>query len=139
MARVVRERNIAGGVLTIRYKTGTSGGGFGNAPSSQPSGACLTLTAADEVGLAGDGDPIDFFLDTANDTTGLCRVFTPDAYEIAEVLTNGTLTPGRSIVGYSDSDRGKAKEAPSTAAGALAARWVVKSASSGKASVIPRA
>ena len=142
------------GLRTMKYKTGASGGGFGTNPAAQPSGACLTYTAADEVGLAGENDPIECFLDSVDASKGTCRVYTPNVGEISDAIANGTISVGDSIVGYSDTDRGKAKSAtpayatPATptvqelktaAELALAARWVVKSSSSGKISVTPRA
>ena len=125
------------GLRTMKYKTGASGGGFGTNPAAQPSGACLTYTANDEVGLAGAGDAIECFLDSVDDTKGTCRVYTPNVGEISEIITNGTLTAGDSLIGHSDTDRGKAATAQT--ADALKARWVVKSASAGKANVTPRA
>ena len=141
------------GVETWNYKTGASGGGFGTDPASQPSGAALTITAAGELGLAGANDPIDRILDTVNTNTGQCRAFNPNLGEIEGIISNGTLTVGLPIVGYSDTaaDRGKAKSATLSFSAtptvaelktaveiALASRWVVKSATAGKANIVPR-
>lgn len=152
------------GVETWKYKTGTSGGGFGANPAAQLSGAALTITAAGELGLAGANDPVDRILDTVDTTTGQCRVFNPNIGEIEGIITEGTLTVGQPVVGYSDTDRGKATNAAIGAAPtyaspgtptvvelrdaiasartsievALASRWVVKSATAGKANIAPR-
>ena len=142
------------GLRTIKYKTGASGGGFGTNPAGWASGTCLTYTANDEVGIAGADDPVECFLDTVDETKGTARVYTPNVGEIADCIANGTIAVGDSIVGYSDTDRGKAKSAVPTYSTpatptvqelktavelSQAARWVVKSSSAGKISVTPRA
>lgn len=136
MSKMLKRRNIAKGTQTFKYKEGTSGGGFGTDPSSQPRGAALTFSANNEVALAGEDDVIIGFLEVANNDWGTCSAFTSDAGEITDVITNGTLNVGSSLVGYSDNDRGKAKAAATSGAEARNARWVVKSSSSGKANVI---
>ena len=148
----VKYRAAATAVRTLKFKTGASGGGFGTDPTSVPSGSCLTLTAAGEVGLAGAGDSIDYFLDNAK-ASGYCTVFGDNAYEIEGILTNGTLNVGDILVGYSDSDRGKAvafdpayatdatptvQELKAAIELAMKAGWKVESASAGKANVKPR-
>lgn len=135
MARLRRQQDRTG-VTSIKYKTGASGGGFGANPKSQPSGAALTITANDEVGLAGADDPIDYFLDIVDVDSGKARVFTKDAGEIQGILTNGTVTPGSALKGYSDTDRGKAVAAANTDA---QGKWVVIRSSAGKADVQPSA
>ena len=137
MSKMLKRRNIAKGTQTFKYKEGTSGGGFGSDPSSITVGAALTFSANNEVALAGEDDVIIGFLESAHNDWGTCSVFTSDAGEITNILTNGTLAVGSSIVGYSDSDRGKAKAADTSGAEARNARWVVKSSSSGEATVIP--
>lgn len=126
------------GVQTVKYKTGSSGGGFGANPKSVAGGSCLTWTAADEVGLAGAGDRICGFLedDSVDTTSGKCNLLGPGAWEIADILTEGTIPVDSSIVGNSDTDRGKAKAAG--ASDSPKAAWVVKSSSAGKANVVPR-
>lgn len=136
MSKMLKRRNIAKGTQTFKYKAGSSGGGLGASPSSQPRGAALTFSANNEVALAGAGDVIIGFLEVAHDEWGTCSVFTSDAGEITDILTNGTLSVGDRLVGYSDSDRGKAVAAGTGGAAARNARWVVKSASAGKANVI---
>lgn len=128
------------GVETWKYKTGTTGGGFGDNPAAQPSGAALTITDANELGLAGANDPVDRILDSVNVNTGQCRVFNPNVGEIEGIITDGTVTVGRSIIGHSDTDRGKAVSVPAapSATQAAAARWVVRSSSAGKANIVPR-
>ena len=126
------------GVQTVKFKTGSSGGGFGANPKSVAGGSCLTWTAADEVGLSGEGDRICGFLEdgSVDTTSGKCNLLGPGAFEIADILTTGTLNVDDTIVGSSDTDRGKAKAAGAT--DALKAAWVVKSASAGKANVVSR-
>ena len=141
------------GVETWKYKTGASGGGFGTDAASQPSGAALTITDDNELALSGANDPVDRILDTVNVNTGQCRVFNPNVGEIEGIITNGTLTVGQPIVGYADAaaNRGKAKTAELAFSGtptvgelktaveiALASRWVVRSATAGKANIVPR-
>ena len=133
MARL-RRRQDSTGVKSMKFKTGSSGGGFGTDPESQPSGAALTITGQNEVGLAGANNPIHYFLDTVNAAIGKCRVFTADAGEVEDILTNGTVTPGSALKGYSDSDRGKAVAAGNTEA---QGKWFVVSSSAGKATVSP--
>ena len=133
MARLRRRQDLTG-KASMKYKTGTAGGGFGSDPASQPSGAALTITAENEVGLAGANNPIHFFLDKVDTTIGKCSMFTADAGEIEDILTNGTVTPGSALKGYSDSDRGKAVAAGNTDA---QGKWFVVKSSAGKATVRP--
>ena len=147
--RVIREMNPAGGV-TFKYKTGSSGGGFGSNPESVASGSAVTISDDNEVALSGAGDEIHGFLDKANATTGEARILTREAGRIADVITNGTVTVGSRLVGYSDSDRGKAVGLAPSYSGTptvgelkaandliMKARWVVTSSTSGHATVEP--
>ena len=130
---IKRHRNRVG-LYQAKPKEGTSGGGFGTKGSMTVTpGACLTFTDDDELGLAGANDLIVGF---AKEIDNINNLISYEAdYEIADILTNGTITPGSRIMGYSDTDRGKAIAA--TAAQAHnASNFVVKSSTVGKATVV---
>lgn len=160
MGTLKRQRN-AFGKGQAKYKTGSTNGGFGTNPANVKKGSALTPSGNDEVALAGENDLIIGFVDEVDTQNGLVRYLYD--YEIQDILTTGTVTPGSKLVGSSDTDRGLAKgvSAPAaatysddtnptvqelkTATDALAtaieiannARWVVKSSSAGKATVVP--
>ena len=132
MSILRRQRNNFG-LAQATYKTGATNGGFGTSPGTVAKGSCLTPSDDGEVALAGANDPIIGFLAEVDTTRGLVKYHYD--YEIEDILTNGTLTVGASIVGHSDTDRGKAKGA-SADQGQLKA-WLVIASSAGKATVIP--
>lgn len=160
MGTLKRQRN-AFGKGQAKYKTGSTNGGFGTNPANVKKGSALTPSANDEVALAGKDDLIIGFVDEVDVQNGMVRYLYD--YEIQDILTTGTVTPGSKLVGSSDTDRGLAKgvSAPTdptyadpaaptvvelkTAIASLQAaveiannaRWVVKSSSSGKATVVP--
>ena len=127
---IKRLRNRAGTQQAKAKVAANNAGGFGTDPKNLTvtKGACLTFTEDDTVGLAGANENICGFADEIEGEN--IRYFMD--YEIEGILTTGKLTVGRGIVGSSDSDRGKAKDAPEGSG-----RWLVKSSVSGKATVVP--
>lgn len=160
MGTLKRQRN-AFGKGQAKYKTGSTNGGFGTNPANVKKGSALTPSDNDEVALAGLNDLIIGFVDEVDTQNGMVRYLYD--YEIQDILTDGTVAVGSKLVGASDTNRGLAKGAAGpadatysdptsptvaelkTAITALQAafeisnnaRWVVKSATSGKATVVP--
>ena len=149
MGDLKRQRNVFG-LDQAKFKTGATNGGFGTNPGSVKKGSALTPTGNNEVGLAGANDIIIGFVSEVNEKTGYVRYLFD--YEIKDILTNGTIPPGSCLVGYSDTDRGKAKAAVPTFANdttptvaelkvaaeiATNARWLVRTSTAGSATVVP--
>lgn len=152
MATLKKIRNINMGTQTVKYRT-TGDGAISKTVANAKSGAALTKVGANTYALAGANDRIDAWMDVIiNESLNLMRVFTDDAYIISGVICNGTPAVGSALVGYSDSDRGKAKEATITYATPATptvqelktaveivqnAKWSVDKSSAGLADVTP--
>ena len=145
MAKLRKQKNVCVGSQTYNYRK-TGAGALPSDPSTTPSGAALTLVSNDTLALAGADDQVDGFFRLYDPGADRISVWTPEsAGELAAIPANGTITPGGFVVGYSDTDRGKVKEAtlsstPTVAelAAVAAARWVCKSSSAGSCNVVPR-
>jgi len=150
MAKLRKQRNIARGTQTYKYRK-TGAGNLGTDPSKTASGAALTLVENDTLALAGANDQVDAFFEAYDAGADRISVYTTDAGEISSVPANGTIAVGSLVVGDSDTTRGKIKQLAfsfsntPTAAEAKAAiellakaRWVVKSSVAGSCTVVPR-
>ena len=149
MGKLRKQQNICRGTQTYKYrKTGT--GALTN-PKSTPSGAALVLVKNDTLALAGQDDQADAFFEAYDAGADRISVFTADAGEISGIPANGTITPGKMVVGYSNTARGKVRELSftfsntptvqelKTAIELLAkARWICKSSVAGSCTLVPR-
>ena len=149
MAKIGKIRNISMGTQTATYRKT----GVGAISKTTLSGSALTEVDAGTYALSGLNDKIDAWFDAVtNEDISQCRIFTDDARLIRNIICNGTPPIGSQLVGYSDTERGKAKAAVPTYATpatptvaelktaveiAQNAKWNVDKSSAGFADVTP--
>lgn len=107
------QKNIPVGSRSYDYRK-TGAGAFPTDPSTVAEGAALTIVADNTLALAGANDKVTHFFRLYDPGADKVSAWGEGVGKISGVPANGTIAKGAAVVGYSDTDRGKVKEATLT-------------------------
>lgn len=107
------QKNITLGSRSYNYRK-TGAGAFPTDPSTVAEGTALTTVDNDTLALAGANNKVTHFFRLYDRGADKVSAWGEGVGQISGVPANGTVAKGAAVVGYSDSDRGKVKEASFT-------------------------